>query len=146
MSAQSKLLRNSISLCYIRCPNYSFPYEFHFNLFYIPFLEKLTFKVFYKKKLINIYGKRIYLEMINSLNFNCSYFMIKKLGLKIKFTNPANEVFLRLKNDPQFRKRILSNKLIYFFYIIIKLLHLRKLINSKVFLFFFPYLVFIQKK
>jgi len=146
LSAQSKLLRNSNSLCLIRCPNYSFPYESHFNLFHIPFLEKLTFNFFYKKKLINIYGKRIYLEMINSLNFNCSYFKIKKLGLKVKFINPANEVFLRLKNDPQFINRILSNKLIYFLYKIIKLLHLNKIINSKVFLCFFPYLVFIQKK
>jgi hypothetical protein len=143
---QSKLLRNSNSLCYIRCPNYSFPYESHFNLFHIPFLEKLTFNFFYKKKLINIYSKRIYLEMINSLNFNCSYFKIKKLGLNIKFINPSDEIFLRLETDLQFRRRIFSNKLIYFFYKIIKLLDLSKLINSKVFLCFFPYLVFIQKK
>lgn len=146
LTKQSKLLRNSNSLYYIRCPNYSFPYESHFNLFHILFLEKFTFNFFYRKKLTNIYGKRIYLEMINSLNFNCSYFKIRKLGLKIKFINPSNEIFLRLKTDLQFRKRIFSNKLIYFFYKIIKLLRLNKLINSKIFLCFFPYLVFIQKK
>jgi hypothetical protein len=146
LKAQGKLLRNSTSLCHIRCPNYSFPYESHFNLFHIPFLEKLTFKFFYKKKLINTYGKRIYLEMINSLNFNCSYFKIKKLGLKIDFVNPADEVFLRLKSDSQFRKRVLSNKLINFFYIIIKLSNLNKFISSKIFTFIFPYLILNQKK
>jgi len=144
--AQNNLLKNGKSLSHVRCPNYSFPFESHFYLFYIPFLPMLTFKIFYQKKLINLHGKERYLAIINSINFDCSYFKIKKLGFDIKFFNAFNDIFTRLKKDDQFKKRILSNKLIHFLYKIILFLNFNKIFNLLMPTFLCPYLIFNQRK
>lgn len=144
--AQNNLLRNEKSLSHVRCPNYSFPFESHFYLFYIPFFPRQTFKIFYQKKLINLHGKQRYLDIINSLNFDCSYFKIKKLGFRIKFFNAFNDIFSRLSKDQQFRKRILSNKLIFLLYKIIIFLNFDKIFYLLIPTFACPYLIFNQRK
>jgi hypothetical protein len=144
--AQNNLMKNTRSLCHVRCPNYSFPFESHFYLFYIPFLPMQTFKIFYQKKLLKLHGKERYLSIINSINFNCTYFKIKKLGYKIRFFNAFNDILTRLAKDEQFKKRILSNKLIYFAYKVILFLNLNKIFIFLIPTFLCPYLIFNQRK
>ena len=83
---------------------------------------------------------------MNSLNFSCSYFNIKKIGLNITFTSPLGEFFLRINRDPVFRARILSNKLIKVFYYFTKFFQIQKLISLIFPKFLSPYLIFNLKK
>lgn len=81
----TNLLKDENSLLLIQCPNYTFPYESHFKKWFIPFLPNFTFKFLRKKKLIEELGEDRYNNIINFLNFNCTYFKIKKKNLKFLY-------------------------------------------------------------
>ena len=146
LNTQENLLKDYKSIAHIRCPNYTFPFESHLYLFFIPFFPKETFKFFYEKKLIKKYGIKHYFSIMNSLNFNCSYFNIKKIGLNANFTSPIREIFLRINRDPVFKTRILSNKLIKFFYYLTKFFQIQLLISFIFPKFLSPYLIFNLRK
>jgi 2-polyprenyl-3-methyl-5-hydroxy-6-metoxy-1,4-benzoquinol methylase len=123
----TKLLKDKNSILFIQCPNYIFPFEPHFYEFFIPFKPDFTFKKVKKNKLIKKLGKERYFNILNNLNFKCTYFEIKKLKLSIQFLNPLANIFERIEKDDIFRKRILQNmltKLIYKVIIKIKLKNL----------------------
>lgn len=146
LSANEKLLKDSKSICNIRCPNYSFPFESHFYVFFIPFFPIETFKIFYEKILKQKYGKYLYNSILNSLNFNCTFIKIKKTNFSIKFLNPIEETFLRIENDKKFKKRILENKFVNTIYKSINFFNLKKLIIHFFPIKFFPYMIINLKK
>jgi len=140
-----KLLKDENSILFIQCPNYSFPFEPHFYEFFIPFFPKFTFEKIKKNKLIKKLGEKKYHNLLNHLNFNCTYKNIKKLGLKIDFKHPIKEIFERINSDEQFKKRVLSNffvKMTYNFVIFFKIENLIFKIFPKLIA---PYLIFIIK-
>ena len=126
LSATSKL-KDKNSFLYIRCPNYSFPYESHFKVFFIPYFPELTLNKILKKKLIKIHGEKRYYNLINNINFNCTYKNIKALKLKSSFENPIIDIFKRIENDFVFKKRILQNKKVYLIYRILNFKIIRKI-------------------
>jgi 2-polyprenyl-3-methyl-5-hydroxy-6-metoxy-1,4-benzoquinol methylase len=146
LNTQENFLKDQMSVAHIRCPNYTFPFESHVYLFFIPFFPKETFKFFYEKKLIKKYGIKHYFSIMNSLNFSCSYFNIKKIGLNITFTSPITEIYLRINRDPVFRARILINTIIKVFYYFTKFFQIQKLISLLFPKFLSPYLIFNLKK
>ena len=140
-----KLLKDENSILFIQSPNYSFPFEGHFYEFFIPFFPKFTFEKIKKNKLIKKLGEKKYHNLLNHLNFNCTYKNIKKLGLKIDFKHPIKEIFERINSDEQFKKRVLSNffvKMTYNFVIFFKIENLIFKIFPKLIA---PYLIFIIK-
>lgn len=146
LSSVNEILKDEKSICHIRCPNYSFPFESHFYVFFIPTLPLFTFKILYEEKLIKKYGKRLYFSTLNSLNFECTYFKVKRLNQNLFFLNTLDDIFLRIEKDKVFKKRILSNKIISFTYSLIKNFGLKKLISFIYPNLFSPYMVMNLKK
>ena len=66
--------------------------------------------------------KRTIYSNYNYLNFNCTYFKLKRLNLPITFTHPLKDIFDRLDSDLEFKKRLFSNSLIKISYNLIKFL------------------------
>jgi 2-polyprenyl-3-methyl-5-hydroxy-6-metoxy-1,4-benzoquinol methylase len=141
-----KFLKDENSLLFIQCPNYTFPFEPHFYKWFIPFFPKFTFTYLRKKNLIKTLGEKRYSETLKNLNFNCSYFKIKKLNLSIKFINPWGDIFDRLDYDPIFRKRLLANSTVKLFYKLIKFFKIQKILNCIYPVAFAPYLLMQVKK
>lgn len=146
LSANKKFLRDEKSICNIRCPNYSFPFESHFYVFFIPFFPMETFKIFYEKKLKKKYGRPLYNSILNSLNFDCSFIKVKNANFNIKFLNPIEETFSRIENDKKFKKRILENNFVNKIYTLINFFYLKKLIIKFFPIKFFPYMIINLKK
>tara|TARA_B100000989_G_C19383234_1_gene402515 strand:- start:111 stop:809 length:699 start_codon:yes stop_codon:yes gene_type:complete len=146
LSSVNQILKDEKSICHIRCPNYSFPFESHFYVFFIPTLPLFTFKILHEKKLIKKYGKRLYFSTLNSLNFGCTYFKVKNLNQNLFFLNTLDDIFLRIEKDKVFKKRILSNKIISFTYSLIKNFGLKKLISFIYPNLLSPYMVMNLKK
>ena len=104
-----KLLKDENSILFIQSPNYSFPFEGHFYEFFIPFFPKFTFEKIKSRRLIKKHGYEEFYNILNHLNFNCTYKNIKNLRLKVDFKHPIKEIFLRISSDEKFKERILSN-------------------------------------
>lgn len=136
-----KLLKDKNSILFIQCPNYIFPFEPHFYEFFIPFKPNFTFKKIKKNKLIKKLGEERYLNILNNLNFNCTYFEIKKLKLSVQFLNPIDGIFERIKNDNIFKKRVLQNALTRIIYEIIIKLKLKNLLIKLLPISLSPYLI-----
>lgn len=140
------LLKDDKSILFIQCPNYTFPFEPHFYKWFIPFFPNFTFQILKKKSLIKEFGKKKYENIFNNLNFDCTYFNIKKLNLPITFINPLKNIFDRLDSDYVFRKRIFKNKIVYIIYKIIKFFKIQKLLILLFPKFLIPYLIMEIKK
>lgn len=140
------LLKDEKSILFIQCPNYTFPFEPHFYKWFIPFFPNFTFQILKKKSLIKEFGKKKYENIFNNLNFDCTYFNIKKLNLPITFINPLKNIFDRLDSDYVFRKRIFKNKIVYIIYKIIKFFKIQKLLILLFPKFLIPYLIMEIKK
>ena len=140
------LLKDKNSLIYIQCPNYTFPFESHFYKWFIPFLPKFTFKHLRKKSLMKQLGKEKYYNILNYLNFNCTYFKLKRLNLPITFTHPLKDIFDRIDSDSEFKKRLFSNNLIKISYNLIKFLKIKSLLIAIFPKFLCPYLIITLKK
>ena len=141
-----KLLKDENSVVFIQCPNYSFPFEPHFYEFFLPFLPKFTFEKIKKDRLILQLGKSKYYNIINNLNFECTYKNIKKTRLKINFIHPLKSIFERIVIDKQFRKRILKNFFVNLIYKSIIFLKIEKIFCKLFPKFICPYLIFTIKK
>jgi SAM-dependent methyltransferase len=141
------LLKDEHSLLFIQCPNYTFPFEPHFYKWFIPFFPNFTFATLRRKKLMKELGKDRYENILNNLNFDCTYRNLKKLSLPIKFTHPLQDIFNRLDNDGMFRQRLCSNFIVKICYQLINLLKIRKILISVFPKFLCPYLIMeIRKK
>lgn len=140
------LLKNDSSILFIQCPNYTFPFEPHFYKWFIPFFPGLTFKYLRKKNLIRKFGFETYKNTIDYLNFDCSYFKIKKLKLSCEFIHPLQDIFDRLENDMVFRERLFKNSIVKNIYKIIIALKLNKLLIKLYPIFLAPYLIMKIKK
>ena len=116
------LLKDEHSLLSIRCPNYTFPFEPHFYKWFIPFFPNFTFATLRRKRLMEELGKDKYENILNFLNFNCTYLNLQKLPLPIKFTHPLKDIFDRLDSDTTFRQRLCNNFIIKICYQLINLL------------------------
>lgn len=110
------LLKNNQSIMCICCPNYTFPYDTHFFKFFIPFFPKFTFTKILKNKLVKIFGKKKYYELLHGINFNCTYFKIKKMKLHVKFCNSMRIIFDRFEKEDHFQERHFTNKLVKYTY------------------------------
>ncbi len=141
-----ELLKNNSSNLYVRCPNYVFPFECHFYKFFIPFAPKFTFKYLLKKSLVKKLGENEYNDLLNNINFKCTYYKIKNLDLPLKFENPCKEIFDRIENDVVFKERLFSSSLIKWTYNLISFLKLKKLISTVFPVSFNPYIVMKNKK
>lgn len=144
IECQINLLKDKSSKALFRAPNYNFPFEPHFYKFFIPFLPNFTFKSLYRKKLIEEYGERRYLEIFESLNFDCKFSFINKY-FSIDIKNPLSEIIKRLESDKIFNERILKNnkvKIIYKTLNFFKLNYLLNFLPKR----FYPYLIFEIKK
>jgi SAM-dependent methyltransferase len=127
------LLKDEYSLLFVQCPNYTFPFEPHFYKWFIPFFPNFTFATVRRKKLIKELGKDRYENILNNLNFDCTYRNLQKLPLPIKFTHPLQDIFKRLDNDFTFRQRLCNNFIVKICYQLINFLRIKKLL-----IFFFP--------
>ena len=127
------LLKDEHSLLFIQCPNYTFPFEPHFYKWFIPFFPNFTFAILRRKKLIKELGNDKYENILNNLNFDCTFFQIKKLNLPVKFIDPLKDIFNRIDQDSIFRERLLKNLLVRLCYKIIIFLRIKKIIT-----YFFP--------
>lgn len=141
-----KYLKDKNSVIFMQCPNYSFPFEPHFYEFFVPFFPKFTFKHLRKKSLIKQLGKEKYNNILNNLNFDCTYFKLKRLNLPITFTHPLKDIFDRLDSDLEFKKRLFSNNLIKISYNLIKFLKIKSLLIAIFPKFLCPYLIIKLKK
>ena len=141
-----KYLKDKNSVIFMQCPNYSFPFEPHFYEFFVPFFPKFTFKYLRKKSLIKQLGKEKYNNILNNLNFDCTYFKLKRLNLPITFTHPLKDIFDRLDSDLEFKKRLFSNNLIKISYNLIKFLKIKSLLIAIFPKFLCPYLIIKLKK
>lgn len=140
------LLKDDKSIIFIQCPNYTFPYEPHFYEFFLPFFPKYTFEKIKRKRLIQKLGEEKYNNILKNLNFDCTYKNLKKIGLKIDFIHPLNDIFSRILIDEKFKKRILQSFFIKFSYQIINFFKLQKILCAIFPKFFCPYLIFTLKK
>lgn len=145
ISICKNLLKDKNSLLLIECPNYSFPYEPHLKEFFIPYFPEYTFTKFKKKKLIRKFGNVKYKNVIDNINFDCNFNTIKKIKL-VKFLNPILTIFTRINNDNLFKKRILNNSIIKFFYYLIITLRLEKVFTKIFPKLFYPYLIIEIRK
>lgn len=138
LKLQTSLLSNSDSKVLVRCPNYNVPFDSHFYKFFIPFFPEFTFRKILKKNLIKDLGMKKYLDIINSLNFDCKFTVLNK-HFNIKTFNPFIEIIERLENDSAFNQRILENSFVKFLYKFISKF------KTKIFNFipkrFYPYLI-----
>jgi 2-polyprenyl-3-methyl-5-hydroxy-6-metoxy-1,4-benzoquinol methylase len=140
------LLKDEHSLLFIQCPNYTFPFEPHFYKWFIPFFPNLTFAILRRKKLMKELGKDRYENILNYLNFDCTFFKIKKLNFPIKFIHPLKDIFYRIDQDSVFRARLLKNLLIRLCYKIIIFLRIKKIITYFFPISLTPYLIMEIKK
>ena len=140
------LLKDENSLLLIQCPNYTFPFECHFYKWFIPFLPNFTFKYLRKKQLIKELGKDRYNNTLNFLNFNCTYFKIKKLNLPIAFKHPLKDIFDRMTNDAVFKDRLCQNSIVSLCYYLINLFKMKNLLIAIYPKFLCPYLIMEIKK
>jgi hypothetical protein len=134
------LLKDEHSLLFIQCPNYTFPFEPHFYKWFIPFFPNFTFATLRRKKLIKELGNTMYKNLLNNLNFDCTYRNLQKLHLPIKFPHPLQDIFNRLDNDVTFRQRLCSNFIVKICYKLINFLKIIKLLISIHPKFLCPYL------
>jgi len=134
------LLKDEQSLLFIQCPNYTFPFEPHFYKWFIPFFPNFTFATLRRKKLIKELGNTMYKNLLNNLNFDCTYRNLQKLHLPIKFPHPLQDIFNRLDNDVTFRQRLCSNFIVKICYKLINFLKIIKLLISIHPKFLCPYL------
>ena len=135
------LLKDEHSLLFIQCPNYTFPFECHFYKWFIPFMPNFTFKYLRKKSLIKQMGEDKFNNIFNFLNFNCTYFKIKKLKLPITFRHPLKNIFDRMANDYVFKERLCQNSIVNLFYKLINLLRIKNLLTIVYPKFLCPYLI-----
>jgi 2-polyprenyl-3-methyl-5-hydroxy-6-metoxy-1,4-benzoquinol methylase len=135
------LLKDEHSLLFIQCPNYTFPFECHFYKWFIPFMPNFTFKYLRKKSLIKQMGEDKFNNTFNFLNFNCTYFKIKKLKFPITFRHPLKNIFDRMANDYVFKERLCQNSIVNIFYKLINLLRIKKLLTIVYPKFLCPYLI-----
>ncbi len=140
------LLKDENSLLFIQCPNYTFPFDAHFYKWYIPFFPHFTFATLRRKKIIKELGNDRYEDILNNLNFNCTFFKIKKLNLPIKFIHPLKDIFNRIDQDSVFRERVLKNLLVRLCYKIIIFLRIKKIITYFFPISLTPYLIMEIKK
>ena len=140
------LLKDEHSLLFIQCPNYTFPFEPHFYKWFIPFFSNFTFRTLRRKSLIKELGKGRYENILNHLNFNCTYFNLKKLPLPIKFIHPLQDIFNRLDIDTTFRQRLCNNFIVKICYQLINFLKIKKLLISVYPKPLCPYLIMEIKK
>jgi len=140
------LLKDEHSLLCIQCPNYTFPFEPHFYKWFIPFFPNFTFATLSRKSLMKELGNTRYENILNNLNFDCTYFNLQKLSLPIKFIHPLQDIFDRLDNDVTFRQRLCNNFIVKICYQLINLLKLKKLLISVYPKFFCPYLIMEIRK
>jgi 2-polyprenyl-3-methyl-5-hydroxy-6-metoxy-1,4-benzoquinol methylase len=141
-----RLLKDENSLLFIQCPNYTFPFEPHFYKWFIPFLPKFTFAYFRKTKLIKALGQEEYTGTLKHLNFNCTYFKIKKLNFNIKFIHPLMNIIDRMNQDSVFKERLLKNLIIRICYNIIIFLQIKKVLTYFYPISLCPYLIMKIKK
>ena len=141
-----RLLKDSNSIIFIQCPNYTFPFEPHFYEFFLPFFPNFTFERIKKKRLIRKLGEKKYKNILKNLNFDCTYFNIKKKKFNIEFINPIQDIFDRILIDEKFKERILSNFFVRITYKFIRFLKLEKFLYKIFPNFICPYLIFIIKK
>jgi 2-polyprenyl-3-methyl-5-hydroxy-6-metoxy-1,4-benzoquinol methylase len=140
------LLKDEYSLLFIQCPNYTFPFEPHFYKWFIPFFPNFTFSTLRRKKLIKELGNDRYENILNNLNFDCTFFKIKKLNFSIKFIHPLRDIFDRIDQDSVFRERLLKNLLVRICYKIIIFLRIKKIITYFFPISLTPYLIMEIKK
>ena len=140
------LLKDEHSLLFIQCPNYTFPFEPHFYKWFIPFFPNFTFATMRRKKLMKELGKDRYENILNNLNFDCTFFKIKKLNFSIKFIHPLRDIFNRIDQDSVFRERLLKNLLVRICYRIIIFLRIKKIITYFFPISLTPYLIMEIKK
>ena len=140
------LLKDEHSLLFIQCPNYTFPFEPHFYKWFIPFFSNFTFRTLRRKSLIKELGKGRYENILNHLNFNCTYFNLKKLPLPIKFIHPLQDIFNRLDIDTTFKQRLCNNFIVKICYQLINFLKIKKLLISVYPKSLCPYLIMEIKK
>ena len=141
-----KLLKNENSVLFIQCLNYLFPFDTHFYEFFIPFAPKFTFQRLKKNKLVKKLGKEKYNNILKNLNFDCNYNFIKKIDSSINFKNPIKEIFNRISEDEQYRKKISKNYFLKITYKVIMLLKIKKVLFKIFPKSIFPYLIFSIKK
>ena len=140
------LLRDKNSLLLILCPNFTFPFETHFYKWFIPFMPNFTFKYLRKKSLIKELGEDKYNNILNFLNFDCTYFRIKNLKLSIEFHHPLKDILDRMDKDYVFKDRLCQNSIINGCYKLINLLRIKTLLISIYPKFLCPYLIMEIKK
>ena len=140
------LLKDENSLLLIQCPNYTFPFECHFYKWFIPFMPNFTFKYFRKNSLIKELGENRYSNILNFLNFNCTYFKIKNLNLPIIFKHPLKHIFDRIENDTVFEDRLFQNTIVKLSYKFINFLKVKNLLIAAYPKFLCPYLIMEIKK
>lgn len=140
------LLKDENSLLLIQCPNYTFPFESHFYKWFIPFMPNFTFKYLRKKSLIKELGEDKYNNILNFLNFDCTYFRIKNLKLPIEFHHPLKDILDRMDKDCVFKDRLCQNSIINGCYKLINLLRIKTLLISIYPKFLCPYLIMEIKK
>lgn len=140
------LLKDEHSLLFIQCPNYTFPFEPHFYKWFVPFLPYFTFAKLKRKTLIKELGRDSYENILNNLNFDCTYFKIKKLNFAIKFIHPLKDIFNRIDRDSVFRERLLKNLLVRICYKTIIFLRIKKIITYLFPISLTPYLIMEIKK
>jgi 2-polyprenyl-3-methyl-5-hydroxy-6-metoxy-1,4-benzoquinol methylase len=141
-----KLLKDEHSLLFIQCPNYTFPFEPHFYKWFIPFFPNFTFAILRRKKLMKELGNARYENTLNNLNFDCTYFKIKKLNFIIKFIHPLKDIFDRMNQDSVFKERLFKNLLVRLCYKIIIFLRIKKIITYFFPISLTPYLIMEIKK
>lgn len=140
------LLKDEHSLLFIQCPNYAFPFEPHFYKWFIPFFPNFTFATLRRKSLIKELSNAKYENTLNNLNFDCTYFKIKKLNFAIKFIHPLKDIFDRVNQDNVFRDRLFKNSLVRLCYKIIIFLRIKKMITYFFPISLTPYLIMEIKK
>ena len=95
---------------------------------------------------LHLNTKEKYNNILNNLNFDCTYFKLKRLNLPITFTHPLKDIFDRLESDLEFKKRLFSNSLIKISYNLIKFLKIKSLLIAIFPKFLCPYLIIKLKK
>jgi hypothetical protein len=140
------LLKDEHSLLFIQCPNYTFPFEPHFYKWFIPFFPNFTFAILRRKKLIKELGNDRYENILNNLNFDCTFVKIKKLNVPIKFIHPLRDIFDRIDQDSVFRERLLKNLLVRICYKITIFLQIKKIVTYLYPISLTPYLIMEIKK
>ena len=92
-------------------------------------------------------GNAKYENILNNLNFDCTYRNLQKLPLPIKFTHHLQDILNRLDNDVTFRQRLCNNFIVKICYQLINLLRIKKLLIYVFPKFLCPYLIMeIRKK